>query len=129
MFKPKSTTKKAKSLIRGEITHFYGNQMTGTKRRPISIMREDADNYNAGRLPREKLTDAQKGAGLVDAGCFRIYADDQKEFLGQFYGKSAVSRWSGTKCHQVYRHLIGREYAAILHKKKTKPPKYRRKRA
>ncbi|MBQ7243155.1 MAG: hypothetical protein IJS52_03020 [Bacilli bacterium] len=127
MFKPKSTTKKARALIRGEIAHFYGNQVTNTNRKPIEVMREDADNYNAGRLPREKLSDWQKGTGLVDAGCFRIYHDDQASFLEKIYGKDRVSKWSGTKCHKVYGSLIGREYAALL-RKKTKPPKTKKRR-
>ncbi len=109
-----STTKQAKNLIRGEIRHFYGNQVTGTKRKPIDVMREDADNYNAGEIPRIKLTDRRKGAGLVDAGCFRIYHDDQAKFLERIYGKEKVARWSGTKCHMIYRDLVGREYDAML---------------
>ena len=127
MFKPKSTTKRARSIIRNEIHHFYGNQVTNTRRNPLDVMREDADNYNAGRLPREKLSDWQKGTGLVDAGCFRIYRDDQASVLEKIFGKEKVAKWSGTKCHQVYGSLIGREYAAMLRRKK-KPPKGRKKR-
>lgn len=122
--KPVSTTKRAKGLIRGEIAHFYGRGVTNTRRKPISVMREDANNYNAGQLPRVKLTDRQKGAGLVDAGCFRIYHDDQARFLAKIYGKDRVAKWSGTKCHQVYGSLIGREYEAMLRAEgKPKPKK------
>ncbi|MCR5348892.1 MAG: hypothetical protein K6E59_04715, partial [Bacilli bacterium] len=63
----------------------------------------------------------------VDAGCFRIYHDDQVSFLEEIYGKDRVSKWSGTKCHKVYGSLIGREYAALL-RKKTKPPKTKKRR-
>lgn len=126
-YRPKSTTKKAKSLIRGEIRKFYGTQVTGTDKKPLTIMREDADNYNAGKIPRIKLTDREKGQGLVDAGCFRIYRDDQAKFLEGIYGKDAVSKWSGTKCHQVYGSLIGREYAAMLRAQKRREVRKRKK--
>ena len=126
-YRPKSTTKRARSLIRGEIRHFYGPSVTGSGKPSVVIMSEDANNYNAGKLPRIKLTDRQKGQGLVDAGCFRIYRDDQASVLEKIFGKEKVAKWSGTKCHQVYGSLIGREYAAMLRRKK-KPPKGRKKR-
>ena len=91
-------------------------------------MSEDANNYNAGKLPRIKLTDRQKGQGLVDAGCFRIYHADQAKFLEGIYGRDVVSKWSGTKCHQVYGALIGREYAAMLRSQKRRESRKRKKR-
>ncbi len=115
----KSTTKQAKALIRREIKHFYGTQVTGTNKPAIVIMREDADNYNGGRLPRFCLTNWAKGSALVDAGCFRIYTDDQREFLRKIYGDS-VNAWSGTKCHRVYASLIGREYAYLVRHMKAR---------
>lgn len=34
--------------------------------------------------------------------------------LGKIYGKDNVKNWSGDKVHNTYKHLIGREYAAML---------------
>ena len=116
---PKSMTKRAKSLIRGEISSFYGPAMTGSKKRAIKAMREDAESYNCGSY-RKGLSDWQKGSGLVDAGCFRIWHDEQREFLAKIYGKKRVAKWPGDKVHKTYASLIGREYAAMLKPKKRK---------
>lgn len=112
MAKALSTSKKAISLIRAEIRHFYGPAMTGSQKRAIIAMRQDADAYNCGSY-RAGLSDWQKGAGLVDAGCFRCYHDDIKNFLRGIYG-DRVDRWTGERAHRVYASLIGREYSAML---------------
>jgi len=114
-FRPRSLTKRARSLIRGEITHFYGPTMTGSRKKAIKVMEVDANNYNCGDFPSKKHTDWQKGSGLVDAGCFRCYHDDQAEFLKQIYGDK-VKKWPGDKIHKTYASLIGREYAAMKRK-------------
>lgn len=116
MAKTLSTTPKAKRIIRDEIRTFYGPSMTGSRKRAVHAMHEDADAYNCGSY-RNGLTDWQKGAGLVDAGCFRVWHDDIREFLKRIYGKR-VYAWEGDRCHRVYASLIGREYAAMLRKAK-----------
>lgn len=115
-FKPKSTTKKAKSMIRGEIKSFYSSSMNGHPRnRPAILnMKVDADSYNAGLYRNQTASDYLKGAGLVDGGCFRCYYSDQAEFLAKIYGKKNVEKWNGDKIHNTYKHLIGREYASML---------------
>lgn len=110
-----SLTRKAKAIIRSEIVHFYGPGMTGSHKRALTVMHQDAESYNCGDFPSHKHTDAQKGAGLVDAGCFRCYHDDQAAFLARIYGER-VKAWNGDKIHNTYAHLIGREYAAMLRK-------------
>lgn len=110
---PLSLTRKARALIRSEIRHFYGPAFTGSNKRAVTVMRQDADSYNCGDFPSRKHTDMQKGAGLVDAGCFRCYHDDQAQFLAQIYG-DRVQGWSGDRIHRTYAHLIGREYAAMV---------------
>ena len=77
-------------------------------------MKRDADAYDGGYLSRYPKSDYTKGAGLVDGGCFACYYDDQRVMLGKIYGKDNVKNWSGDKVHNTYKHLIGREYAAML---------------
>lgn len=66
-FKPKSTTKKAKSIIRSEINHYYGRgrQKDYGVKSAIEAMYMDANACAAGR----GRNDASKGKALVNAGC------------------------------------------------------------
>ena len=120
--KHSSTSKKAKSLIRGEIKSFYGPSATGENLSSLKAMKRDADAYNADepRGSRYKPSDYRKGRALVDAGSFRCYHSDQAQFLGKIYGKKNVEKWDGMKIHNTYAHLIGREYDSML---RTKPKK------
>ena len=114
-FRPKSTTLKAKSIIRREIASYYAPSMRGGKS-TLSNMKSDADSYSAGR----GTSDWNKGKELVNAGCFACYYDDQRKMLSKIYGKKNVESWSGQKVHDTYGNLIGREYASMLkeHKKR-----------
>lgn len=110
-----SNSKKAKSLIRGEIRSFYAPSQRGGGKSTLSNMKADADAYSAGR----GMSDWGKGKKLVDGGCFRCYYNDQAKFLQKIYGKK-VDSWDGEKIHNTYGNLIGREYAAMIreHSKK-----------
>ena len=113
-FRPKSTTTKAKNIIRSEIRGYYSPSFKGEWRSALDNMKRDADAYDGGYLSRYPKSDYIKGAGLVDGGCFACYYDDQRVMLGKIYGKDNVKNWSGDKVHNTYKHLIGREYAAML---------------
>lgn len=117
MRKMLSTTKEAVTAIRAEISHFYGYDMTGLRKSALEAMRADADAYNCGDAPSRSHSDWQKGAGLVDAGCFRCYHNDQAEFLRNIYGEQ-VDRWNGDRIHRTYANLIGREYARMIREAK-----------
>lgn len=119
-FKPQSTNKAAKELIRSEISNFYGDDVVGPKgEKGLAMMKLNADAYNGGKGKEASVSDWEKGASLVDAGGFRVYHDDQREFLSKIYGPSAKG-WSGDKAHRTYRSLIGREYAQMLREAKKK---------
>lgn len=109
-FKPKSTTKKAKSIIRGEIKSYYAPSNCGYGRSALENMRGDANSCSAGR----GTSDWNKGKELVNAGCFACYYDDQRKMLSKIYGKKNVDKWDGDKVHNTYGNLIGREYASML---------------
>lgn len=115
-FKPKSTTKKAKSMIRNEIRSFYSPSRIGGGKSAISNMQVDANSYSAGY----GTSDWNKGRELVNAGCFRCYYSDQAQFLSKIYGKKNVDKWDGHKIHNTYANLIGREYASMLREKSKK---------
>ena len=125
-FKPKSTTKKAKSIIRGEIKSYYAPSNCGYGRSALENMRGVANSYSAGR----GTSDWNKGKELVNAGCFACYYNDQRKMLSKIYGKKNVDKWDGDKVHNTYGNLIGREYASMLRekqraKKSVRKRKYR----
>ena len=109
-FKPKSTTKKAKEIIRKEMLSYFPAREYGTKTN-LDAMKKDAE---AASVPSKFSNDFVKGKRLVDAGCLACYYSDQKKMLSKIYGKDNVAKWDGNKTHDTYRHLIGREYAAML---------------
>ncbi|MFA6755630.1 MAG: hypothetical protein WCR97_03890 [Bacilli bacterium] len=115
-YKSKSTTKKAKGIIRNEIKSFFGYGMTGSHVSSIKAMHDDAENYAGRKAPY--LSDWSKGKELVNGGCFRCYYDDQRKFLNRIYGKKQVSKWSDDKVFNTYGNLIGREYSQMLNKRK-----------
>lgn len=111
-FKPKSTTKGSKKIIRSEINRYYGRgheKEYGVKT-AVEAMQIDANSYSAGR----GTSDWNKGRELVNAGCFACYYDDQRIMLNKIYGKRNVDKWDGQKIHDTYASLIGREYAQML---------------
>lgn len=115
-FKPKSTTKEAKKIIRNEIKGYYGNDSENRTygKDFLKNMQEDANSYSAGR----GTSDWNKGKELVNAGCFACYYNDQRKMLSKIYGKRNVDNWSGDKVHNTYGNLIGREYAQMLKERK-----------
>lgn len=116
-FRPKSNTKKAKNIIRKEMLSYFDPKEYGTKTR-LAAMKKDADSGNGGVYGNRKATDYQKGAYLVDAGCLAIW--DQYKMLGKIYGKNNVKNWTNDKKHNVYKHLIGREFASMLKEKRKR---------
>ena len=117
-FKPKSTTKKAKKIIRDEIKGYYGDDSENRTygRDFLRNMQEDANSCSAGRV----TSDWNKGKELVNAGCFACYYDDQRKMLSKIYGKKNVDKWDGDKVHNTYGNLIGREYSAMLREREKR---------
>ena len=98
-FKPKSTTKKAKQIIRNEIFNYYGygrEKEYGVKS-AVEAMSKDANSYSAGY----GKSDWGKGKEFVNAGCFACYYSDQKQMLSKIYGKRNVDKWDGNKVHEL----------------------------
>lgn len=118
----RSNTKKAKQIIRSEIRRVFSPKNYGGSGSTIDNMKREADGYNAGELKKYKLTDWRKGAGLVDAARFAI-GTNQNPMLYKIYGKKKVETWDYYKRHDVYKNLIGREYAAMLREKQNKSAK------
>lgn len=124
-FTPKSTTKKAKQIIRNEVLSVFSKDYGYDKndnRTRLQRMKDQADSANAGwskgRYPQP--SDYNKAKYLVDGGCYRCYFNDQAEFLGKIYGKKNVEKWDGMKIHNTYSHLIGREYSKMLEEKRKR---------
>ena len=118
-----SNSKKAKGIIRREMLSYFSPKEYGTRSRLLA-MKKDADAYNGGR--RGRVSNYEKGAGLVDAASLAIY--DQDRMLSKIYGKKKVLSWDMEKRHNTYRHLIGREYSAMLQEKDKQKLKKRSKR-
>lgn len=118
-----SNSKKAKGIVRAEIRAYFRPKEYGV-RSSVDAMKQDADAYNCGdSYTRKRHSDYQKGAGLVDGGGLACYYHDQAKMLGKIYGKKKVDSWSGNKIHSTYRHLIGREYSAMLQEKARRKKK------
>lgn len=112
-FQPKSTTKKAKEIIRKEMLSYFPAREYGT-RTNLDAMKKDADAYSYGR----GKSDWVKGKELVNAGSLACYYSDQSKMLSKIYGKENVAKWDGNKIHETYGNLIGREYAAMLRERR-----------
>lgn len=116
----RSTTNKAKSIIRNEIRKsVYAPKNYGKGRSTIDNMKKEADSYNAGYPKKYRVSDYAKGVALVDAARFAIGVD-QDPMLTKIYGKNKVETWDYYKRHDVYKNLIGREYAAMLRERDAK---------
>lgn len=117
-FRPKSTTKKAKSIIRSEINRYYGRgrQKDYGVESAVEAMRKDANACSAGR----GTSDWNKGKELVNAGRLAYSSVSQRDMLNKIYGKKNVDNWSGQKIHDTYGNLIGREYASMLKERNNK---------
>ena len=53
----------------------------------------------------------------------------QGDMLGKIYGKEKVEKWDGEKRHEVYRHLVAREYDAMNREEAAKKDKAKRARS
>lgn len=119
-FRPRSTTKEAKKIIRNEmLSYFNPKDHRGAKTR-LDAMKKDADSGNGGTYGKKYVSNYEKGKYLVDAGCCACYYSDQMKMLSKIYGKSNVNKWDGRKIHSTYSHLIAREYSAMLNERKRK---------
>lgn len=125
----RSTSNAAKKIVRDEIKAYFKPHEYGV-RSTVDAMKKDADAYNADMPKRYKPSNYAKGAALVDGGSLACYYDDQRKMLAKIYGKDKVKSWNNEKVHNTYRHLIGREYAAMLdekaHKSAVKKSKVKR---
>ena len=120
----KSYSKKAKSLIRGEIKSYFGPSHTGENMTSLKAMKRQADSHNGGYPSNYRyVSDYKKAVSLVDGGCFACYYSDQRKLLNKIYGKKKVDTWSGDKIHGTYAHLIGREYDSMLREKERRSKK------
>ena len=113
----KSTSKEAKEIIRKEMLSFFPAREYGTRTR-FDAMKKDAEAYNGGYGTKRRVSDYEKGAGLVDAASLAVY--DQDRMLGKIYGKKNVAEWDMEKRHNTYRHLVGREYAAMCEEQRKR---------
>ncbi|MDR0850769.1 MAG: hypothetical protein LBN07_04855 [Christensenellaceae bacterium] len=119
-FKPKSTTKKARKIIRSEMNSYYSPKIRPDYSGKSTIENMTTDgNATTGYHKRnnQHITPYHKATALVDGGSFACYYSDQKQMLGKIYGKANVEKWDGNKIHNTYKHLISREYAAMVRKK------------
>lgn len=114
----KSTTKKARGIIRNEALSRFSTDYGGydDKLTRLQRMKKQADSANAGSNKRW-VSDYNKAKYLVDTGYYRCYYSDQAEFLSKIFGKKTVDKWEGDKIHGTYSHLIAREYDAMLREK------------
>lgn len=121
-YKPKSTTIKAKKIIRAEMKAYYGGDDYGNRASKdyIENMKIDAEACS-GHIPY--YSDWKKGKELVNVGCFACYYDQQRKILNKIYGKRTVDKWDGSKVHDTYGSLIGREYASELRKREKQKNK------
>lgn len=117
-----STSKKAKNAIRAEIRAYFApsiREFEGAKS-ALDGMKYQADFANCGYSNKRRFSDYQKAAYLVDGGDFACYYNDQRVMLGKIYGKKKVEEWSGDKVHETYKHLIAREYDAMLREREKR---------
>ena len=118
-----SNSREAKKIIRNEMLSFFPAREYGTRTR-FDAMRKDANAYNGGEGPKRGVSNYKKGAALVDAASLAVY--DQDRMLGKIYGKKNVANWDMQKRHETYKHLVGREYAAMCEEiaRSGKPRKF-----
>ncbi len=101
-FKPKSTTNKAKSIIRREISGYDWN----AKR-----IQSQINNFR--KYDRDVVNGYTGGKKLVEGGSFACYFNQTDNMLNKIYGKNNVANWSDDKKWNTYKHLISREVDSI----------------
>lgn len=111
--KLRSTTKKAKNIIRSEMLSYYNPKDYGTRSKLSAI---DMD-VKAVKIPRYDHTDYHSMKRLVRGGNFAIYNGDIAKMLQKIYGKETVSKLERQgKLLDAYSHLLAREYAEMKRK-------------
>ncbi len=97
-FKPKSTSNKAKYIIRNEIKSYDWN----AKR-----LKDQIDSFKT--YDRNVFNGYSGGKKLVSGGSFACYYSQTDDMLGKIYGKKNVAGWSNDKKWNTYSHLMSRE--------------------
>ena len=113
----RTTSNEAQKLIRAEISRYMSPSRKNGGKSTLDNMQHAANSYSEGM----GKSDREKGAALVDAGCFAVW--EQVDLLSKIYGKEKVKDWDNEKRHNTYRNLIGREYAAMLDERKKENQK------
>ena len=101
-YKIKSTSNKAKKIIRDEIKAYGWNKNS----------LKDQIDYDG------SINYYQGGKRLAEDGSFACYYYQTDEMLGKIYGKENVKKWSDKKKWSTYTHLVGREINDICTKDK-----------
>ena len=119
----RSNTKKAKEIIRQEIRWCFAPKVRGYGKSSLDNMREAANSasHDIPKWKRNNYTDALR---VVDGAYMNIAT--QGDMLGKIYGKDKVKKWDGEKRHEVYRHLVAREYDAMNREDAAKKAKAKR---
>ena len=97
-YKPKSTSNKAKEIIRAEIKSYDWNK---------NSLKNQIDDFK--KYERNVSTYYQGGKKLVSDGNFACYYHQTDNMLNKIYGKENVKKWSNQKKWDTYTHLVSRE--------------------
>ncbi|MBN3490546.1 hypothetical protein JV173_03355 [Acholeplasma equirhinis] len=116
----KSTSNKAKNIIRREILSAYNGESKSTRTR-FKMFKRDADAGNGGT--RGYTSNYRKGAYMVESGMLRIPNHDiAMNFLSKIYGKKKAEKFlNDGKAFNIYKHLIGREYDSMIREQRSNP--------
>ena len=106
-YKPKSTSNKAKKIIRDEIKSYDWNK---------NSLKDQIDDFK--KYERNVKTYYHGGKKLVDDGSFACYYHQTDNMLNKIYGKENVKKWSNEKKWNTYTHLVSREINDICVKGK-----------
>ena len=105
--KMRSTSKKAKNIIRREMLSRYNPKDYGVKTKLAAI---DKD-INVVKHPRYAPTNYHAMRKLARDGNFAVYTSDMTNVLSKVYGKEvALKLEKQGKTVDAYSHLIAREY-------------------
>ena len=97
-YKPRSTSNKAKQIIRDEIKSHDWNK---------NSLKGQIDHFK--KYDRDVRNYYQGGKKLVNEGNFACYYSQTDKMLGKIYGKQNVASWSNQKKWNTYTHLLSRE--------------------
>ena len=105
--KIKSTSNKAKQIIRDEIRSYNWNK---------NSLKNQIDDFK--KYERNVNTYYQGGKKLVSDGSFACYYHQTDKMLNKIYGHENVKKWSNEKKWNTYTHLVSREINDICVKGK-----------